>query len=219
MSETPPQSQRRASGGEARRSEGGAGGGDGPTSDLERLPQPGDAAPDVTLWDTEGATGRLSDLWTRAPRGLALIFLRHFSSPFSRQHATKLGRDHDRFAAAGLLLVAVGQGTAADAAQFQRRLKLPYPVLADPDRAAYTAYGLPAATATETRAPRGGTALVRALLRGHLPGRKGAPDIAPQLAGEFLIDRDGILRYAARPTTSSDIPTTDNLLTAARDLL
>ncbi|MDQ4099043.1 MAG: AhpC/TSA family protein [Chloroflexota bacterium] len=220
MGETPPQSQRGPSGsGEARRADVEAVKGDRPTSDLERLPQPGDAAPDVTLWDTEGATGRLSDLWTRAPRGLALIFLRHFGSPFSRQHATQLGRDHARFTAAGLLLVAIGQGTAADAAQFQRRLKLPYPVLADPDRTAYTAYGLPATSVTETAAPTGVTVLVRALLRGYLPGRKGDRGSAPQLAGEFLIDRDGILRYAMRPTRSPDIPTVDNLIAAARDLL
>ncbi len=219
MSETPPQSQRWASGGgEARRADADTVGADGPTSLGERIPQPGDAAPDVTLWDTEGATGRLSDLWTRAPRGVALIFLRHFDSSFSRQHATKLSRDHDRFAAAGLLLVAVGQGTAADAAQFQRRLKLPYPVLADPDRAAFAAYGLPAAPA-DTKPPTRVTALVRALLRGHLPGRTGDRDMDYELAAAFLIDRDGILRYAKRSTRASDIPRIDNLLAAAHDLL
>ena len=42
------------------------------------VPDPGDAAPDVALQDTEGEVGQLSVLWERAPRGLVLIFLRHF---------------------------------------------------------------------------------------------------------------------------------------------
>ena len=126
-------------------------------------------------------------------------------------------RDHDRFGSAGLHLVAVGQGRPEDAARFQRRLKLPYPVLVDTDRAAYAAYGLREGTAREMTNRGVGVAFVRALLRGHLPGR--VRGNALQLQGEFLIDRAGILRYAVRPARVSDIPTTDNLLEAAYELV
>ena len=38
----------------------------------------GDPAPDQTLLDASGATVRLSDYWTAAPKALALVFVRHF---------------------------------------------------------------------------------------------------------------------------------------------
>ena len=182
-------------------------------------PKPGELAPDVTLRDTDGAEGRLSDLWSRTPRGLAFVFFRHFGCPFCRQHATQLRRDYDRFGEAGLHLVAVGQGTPEEGAQFQRRLKLPYPILVDADRAAYRAYGLREGTSKEMTGPRVGIAFFRSLLRGHRPGGVGQHGNISQLHGEFLIDREGILRYAVRPTRPSDIPATDDLIAAARDLI
>ncbi|MBA2278140.1 MAG: AhpC/TSA family protein [Chloroflexia bacterium] len=126
-------------------------------------------------------------------------------------------RDHDRFGAAGLHVVAVGQGTPAEAARFQRRLKLPYAVLADPERAAFRAYGLREGTVGEVAGAGAVVAFVRALLRGDLPGR--VVGNALQLHGEFLIDREGIVRYTVRPTRSSDIPSTQALIDAARDLM
>lgn len=183
------------------------------------IPRPGDFAPDVTLRDTDGAEGRLSDLWTRTPRGLAVVFFRHFGCPFCRQHAAQLRRDYDRFGSAGLHLVAVGQGTPEEGAEFQRRLKLPYPILVDADRAAYRAYGLREGTSKEMTGFAVGTAFFRSLLRGHWPGRVGTHGSVSQLPGEFLIDREGILRYAVRPNQPSDIPATDDLIAAARDLI
>ncbi len=41
-------------------------------------PSAGSAAPDLALGDPAGAKVRLSDLWDAAPRGLALVFVRHF---------------------------------------------------------------------------------------------------------------------------------------------
>ena len=221
MSETPQRPQRPPSTGEEARRADGAATTTVPPIPANRIPQPGDFAPDVTLRDADGAEGLLSDLWTRTPRGLVLIFLRHFGCPFCREQATQLRRDYDRFGAAGLHLVAVGQGTPEEGARFQRRLKLPYPILVDTDRAAYAAYGLREGTAGEMSGPAVGIAFFRSLLRGHLPGswRVGAGGSVMQLHGEFLIDREGILRYAVRPTRPSDIPTTDNLLAAARELV
>ncbi len=42
------------------------------------LPAVGASAPDVTLHDDSGQTIRFSDRWAAAPRGLVLVFIRHF---------------------------------------------------------------------------------------------------------------------------------------------
>ena len=41
-------------------------------------PAVGRPAPDATLPDAAGTPVRLSDHWRAAPRGLALVFVRHF---------------------------------------------------------------------------------------------------------------------------------------------
>ncbi len=41
-------------------------------------PAVGQPAPDATLPDAVGTRVRLSDRWRAAPRGLALVFVRHY---------------------------------------------------------------------------------------------------------------------------------------------
>lgn len=41
-------------------------------------PRTGVPAPDLTLATTDGSSVRLSDLWAKAPRALALVLVRHF---------------------------------------------------------------------------------------------------------------------------------------------
>lgn len=181
------------------------------------LPHPGDPAPDVAFRDETGADVRLSDLWSRAPRGLALVFVRHLGCPFCRAHVAALRDAEARFREEGVRIAVVGMGTPEQCARFQRRQGLNFPVLSDPDRVAHRSYGLPEGTTEQVMGRPEIAAGLRLALRGLLPSRPvGNPR---QLAGDFLIDREGVLRYARRANRAADIPDPEALLAAAHDLL
>lgn len=179
--------------------------------------KPGDRAPDVTVRDETGADTRLRDLWAEAPRGLALVFVRHFGCPFCRAHVVLLRNARARFDEEGVRVAVVGMGTPEQCARFRRRYDLSFPVLSDPDRVAYRAYGLGEASAGQVRGWPEIAGGVQLALRGFLPGRRIGN--ARQLAGDFLIDRDGVLRYVRRSRRAADVPPPDALLAAAHELL
>lgn len=175
---------------------------------------PGDPAPDLTLLSEMGAQVALRDLWARAPRGLALVFIRSFGSPFARYHMAVLRDTQARFDEEGVRVAIVGMGRPEASARFRRRYDLPFPVLADPDRTAYRAYGLGEGPVLGWPELTGG---FRLAMHGVLPGLRAGD--ARQLAGDFLIDRDGIVRYVRRSRRPADIPSPDALLAAAHELL
>lgn len=121
-------------------------------------------------------------------------------------------RDHGRFVEAGATIVAVGQGTPKHAADFVAALGLTYPVLADPARRAYLAFGLVKGDAKAFLNAETGRAVVRALVGGARGGR--VIGSARQLPGAFVIDGTGTVRYARPGRHSSDTPSSEELLTA-----
>lgn len=178
---------------------------------------PGSPAPDVSVRDETGAEVRLRELWARAPRGLALVFVRPFGSPFCRAHAVVLREARPRFDEEGVRIALVGMGVPDSCARFRRRYALPFPVFADPERTAYRAYGLAEGSTGQVLGwPEiaGGLGLA---LRGYLPGI--AAGLNAQLAGDFLIDRDGVIRYVHRSRRAADVPPPRVLLAAAHELL
>lgn len=181
------------------------------------LPRPGEPAPDLRVRDETGSAVRLRTLWERAPRGLALVFVRQFGDPFCRAHVAHLRDARGRFDEEGVRVTIVGMGMPEQCARFRRRYALPFPVLADPEQTAYRAYGLTEGTPGQVMGTPEIVGGIKLALRGVLPGiRIGNPR---QLAGDFLIDRDGVLRYARRARRPSDIPPLDALLAAAHELL
>ena len=121
-------------------------------------------------------------------------------------------RARPALAAAGLDLLMVGMGTPEQTAAFARELDLPFPVLADPERAVYRAYGLPETTPRAMLRPASGKALARALLGGHRGGRPvGDPR---QLGGAFVVDRQGIVRLSRPSASLGDHATVGELLAA-----
>ncbi len=177
---------------------------------------PGDAAPDETVLTVENRPVTLSSLWSGSRHGLALIFLRHFGCPFCKEHARALHQRRDAFGEAGVRIVMIGPGTPAEAAAFIDELGLKGPVLTDRDRTAYRAYGLGQAPFRSLLDPRVIAGGVRAATKGFLPRTSSGNPL--QLQGQFLIDRDGIIRSATRPHLMSDIPSATALLADAKAL-
>lgn len=121
-------------------------------------------------------------------------------------------RAHGRFEEADVALAVVGQGTPAQSAAFVRKLALPYPVLSDPDRVGYAAYGLVEGGPGAFLNPASGLAMVRSLVQGSGSGAViGNPR---ELGGAFAIDRGGIVRLSHPARQAGDHPTIDALLPA-----
>ena len=95
---------------------------------------------------------------------------------------------------------------------YRARFGIPYPVLADEERAVYRAYGLgrgpwwrvwgPATVRAYTRLVRGGARLQR------------PSEDTLQLGGDFVVGPDGRLRYAYRSKGPADRPPVDDLIAA-----
>lgn len=116
---------------------------------------------------------------------------------------------------AGLDLLMVGMGNPEQSAAFARDLDLPYPVLSDPERAAFHAYGLVEAGPRSLLNPASGAAYARALLGGH---RGGKPVGDPrQLGGAFVVDRRGVVRLARPSAYPGDHASPEELLAAAAE--
>ena len=126
----------------------------------------------------------------------------------------QLRNDWQRFVDAGVGVVAIGQGSAARTKAYEQELELPFPLLADPRRSAYQAYGL---THASLRAELNIGALGRHVRNiATYGGAREAEQDMGQLGGVFVVDTAGTIRYARPQHSMSDVPPNDELLAAAR---
>jgi len=191
---------------------------EGPTrQQLTSLPpQTGDMAPDVELPDTAGRPRRLSEWWSTG--ALYLVFMRHFGCSCLADRWQELQPALARIAEAGATTVAVCQAEPQRAVAVARRRGYDFPLLCDPGRIAYQAFGLLEGsvaaivhdfpwrpgdrdTADSWTASRRGTE--RALV-----------DHPWQLPGEFVIARGGRVELVHRAQFCEDFPPTGVLLGA-----
>lgn len=198
--------------------------------------QPGDPAPDFTLPAADQAgTVTFSEYWTRGPVMLALF--RGLYCPFCRRQMVQLGAAADKLRARGVATLGVVATPAERARLYFRFHPARYPLGADPELAAHRAYGLPRGPLTpETRQEIDAAARVWARELG-VPVRPGAATEAierfdgfeplpsdhadlerhqAQSIGQFLVGRDGIVRWARVEQGAGDFPGEEELLGAAR---
>lgn len=185
----------------------------------DRVPlQVGDAAPDIELADHTGEMVQLSSLWAESPA--VVLFWRHFGCSCGHDRAERLKDEHARYTDAGASVVVIGQGEPARSAEYRERAGLPCPVLCDPDRIAYRAFGLLEGTAAQVLfdAPdeflRGDASAGESLAASRHGTDRAAVDSPWQLPGEFVIGRDGIVQLAYRYQYCEDWPD-PRVLTAA----
>ncbi len=121
-------------------------------------------------------------------------------------------RAQPRFRDAEAVLAVVGQGTPEQTAEFVGKLDLPYPVLAEPKRTAYAAYGLAVGGAKAFLNPASARTFLRSFASGAGSGRPvGDPR---ELGGAFVVDRRGKICLAHPARFAGDTPTVDDLLAA-----
>ena len=109
-------------------------------------------------------------------------------------------------------MVLVGLGTPEETAVFKERYSIPFPMIADPEKALFKAFHLKQASATALLSPGMALKGVSALFKGYGIGiPKG--DVR-QLPGVFIIDTEGRIRYSYFAEGPADHPEPDELLKA-----
>lgn len=126
----------------------------------------------------------------------------------------ELRNDLERFEAAGLQIVAIGQGSAARAKEFRAEMDLSFPLLADPRRVAYQAYGLLHMDIRREANLKSAINGARAIIK---YGAAHSPDQdVRQLGGAFVVGTDGTILFAHRAQRASDNPAHEALLGALK---
>ena len=100
----------------------------------------GSLAPDFKLRATNGQEVSLSDF--RGQKNVIVFFIRETSCPQCRTHVTQLGRMYDQFRDADTEIIVILGEDVDKAKEYADGINLPFPILADPDRAVYSLYEL-----------------------------------------------------------------------------
>ena len=110
--------------------------------------------------------------------------------------------------ARGAQVVAIGQGTAKEAAGVCAQMQIGYPCLGDPERASYRAFGLRRGGWREIVLDpiRAGNRAMQEGYRVSIRGSLMRHSDWFQLPGVAIVDRDGIVRYLHQARHSGDVP-------------
>jgi hypothetical protein len=115
----------------------------------------------------------------------------------------------------GAQVIAVGQGTGAEAAAAAKRHRITYPVLGDPGHQSYRSLGLGRTglfgltLAPFFQDPRGSW---ENLKRADLAASRSPRSDVRRLGGAMVVDASGRIRFLHRSQTTTDVPKTDALL-------
>jgi len=161
---------------------------------LHNTLQPGMAAPTRQVYDTSGGMLDLASLWCGRPA--LIFFLRHLGCALCRAHLQALRDSYADFERRGVAVVAVSFADPQGAAQLKHRQHLPFPVLADPSRQAYRAFGMLEGSLAAAAGP---DVLLRQLaqaLRGNISYINPLEGHITQLGGTVIVDHSGVVRFA-----------------------
>jgi peroxiredoxin len=128
----------------------------------------GSPAPDFKLHATNGREISLSDF--RGKSNVIVFFVRETSCIQCRIHVTQLGKMYDQFRGAGAEIIVILGEDVEKSKKYAEGIGLPFPILADPDRAVYSLYELEKYF------------------------------LLFQRTASLVVDKDGIVRYLKRTT-------------------
>jgi peroxiredoxin len=172
----------------------------------------GDRAPEAVLLDPGGLEARLSFFWQES--AAVLVFLRYFGCPFCQAQVVTLRESERSFLEAGASIVLIGHGDRRAAEEFRKVKLVPFTFLLDPDRAAYRAYGLARGGLMQVFGPSTALPFLTANLRPQTRQRGLKGGDLMQMPGTFVVDRDGVVRFAHRNRHVADSPRNQDILEA-----
>ena len=123
---------------------------------------------------------------------------------------SQLRQKHGEIEAQGAAVLAVSFEPRDRLFQLSRQLQLPFPLLSDPERDSYRAYGLQRGYLRQIFSPQTVLAYVKLLAQGRMYYFRRS-DLR-QLGGDFIIDPEGVIRYQYRSAAPHDRPSVDELI-------
>jgi peroxiredoxin len=168
-------------------------------------------APNLTLLDTRGQPVQLSSLWAKKP--LLLAFTRHFGCTQCKEMLDAIVANRAAIEKAGLDIAVITQGTPEAAAEFAAQFAPGLLVLADPERKAYSAYGLERGNIFQTVInPKVWRAVSNAKKKGYQLEPPPPGQDAMLMSGTFIISTRGRIELPYYYDNIADHPNLDLLL-------
>jgi peroxiredoxin len=127
----------------------------------------------------------------------------------------QLRREKEAFDRLGAGVVLVGLGSVEETAAFREQFKVPFQMIADPEKRLFRAFGLKQTSVGSLFSAKMLVKGVQAMAKGHLVGApKG--DVR-QLPGVFIIDPAGHIRFSHYAASPEDHPRPETLLEVLRN--
>jgi peroxiredoxin len=126
----------------------------------------------------------------------------------------QLRQKKQHFDKIGAQVVLVGMGTPEESSAFEMKFDIPFPLISDPKRKLYQAFGLKQISALELLSPSVAFKGILAMTKGHTIGIP-IGDVR-QLPGVFIINTDGRIVYSYFARDPSDHPDSDTILKALK---
>ena len=167
------------------------------------------SAPDIEIMDAAGLPVRLSSFWQAGTT--AFVFVRHLGCLFCRAQLKDLRANAADIERAGLALVVITPDRPDVVTNFDAGYHAPFPILSDPRRTAYQAYGLTEGSAGQFLNRHVIARSFGALARGNVQGRSSGASVR-QLPGAAIVDRDGQIRYHQIASDAADHVSATHLL-------
>jgi hypothetical protein len=120
----------------------------------------------------------------------------------------------EAFAARGCFALVVSQAKPEVLSRYIERQKWSAPVVSDPERAAYAAFGLERTRWLTFLKPRVLWGYLRGMMKGYRVKKPVAGEDVLQLGGDFLVSRDQKLIFAYRSADPTDRPSLVALMRA-----
>ena len=188
----------------------------------EKIPlQVGDSATDFELQDSLGNECKLSDSWRSGPA--LLLFWRHYGCSCGRDRAARLQKELPDYTRLGANVWVIGQGEPERASAYAQRNQIACPVLCDPTFRVYQAYDLLEGKASQILFDQSDElikcdrAAMKKLVDSRLGTDRAIVDSPWQLPGEFVVDKNGMVRLAYRYQYCEDWPNPLVLIAAIKE--
>jgi peroxiredoxin len=178
-------------------------------------PQVGDRAPDVPVLDRNGRETPLSTYWRDRP--CVLGFLRHDACVFCQEHVLELREERGGFRRAGARVVLVGLGSPDRTNAYCAEHRLPFVCVSGPGGTAHRAYGLRRGSLRQVLGPQLYLRWAKLHLLPEIHTKAPRQDIM-QMPGTFVIDTDGVIRFAHRNRDVADNPSPQDVLDVLKGL-
>jgi peroxiredoxin len=123
---------------------------------------------------------------------------------------------YEEFRQLGAEVLVISQARPEFLAMFLRAESLPCPLLGDPERTGYRAFGLERTTWGRMLRPGVLLRYLRLIFRGWGPRKPYREEDILQLGGDFILDAQSRLLYAYRSAEPTDRPSVEALLQAVR---